>query len=176
MAVRVGINGFGRIGRLFLRAAKSSGKDFDFVAINDLADTGQLALLLRYDSIHGPYPGRVESDGTDLIVDQDRIRTHKVTDKREGDPFPFPWGEVGAEIVVEATGIFRRIVELERHLSAGAKKVVLTVPSKDPRGQTTIYYCPLNDPTQARDLLHKLFEHATIFAENAVREQHHFLC
>ena len=138
MAVRVGINGFGRIGRLFLRAAKSSGKDFDFVAINDLADTGQLALLLRYDSIHGPYPGRVESDGTDLIVDQDRIRTHKVTDKREGDPFPFPWGEVGAEIVVEATGIFRRIVELERHLSAGAKKVVLTVPSKDPLEATVV--------------------------------------
>jgi glyceraldehyde 3-phosphate dehydrogenase len=138
MTVRVGINGFGRIGRLFLRAAKSRGKDFDFVAINDLADVKQMALLLRYDSIHGPYPGKVDADGEDLVVDDDRIRTHKVTDKREGDPFQFPWGEVGADVVVEATGIFRRIVELERHLAAGAKKVVLTVPAKDPLEATVV--------------------------------------
>ena len=118
MAIRVGINGFGRIGRLFLRAAKASKKDFDFVGINDLAEVEQLALLLRYDSIHGPYPGRVEPDGQDLIVDGDRIRVHRVSDKREGDPFPFPWGDVGADIVVEATGIFTRIAELERHLAA----------------------------------------------------------
>jgi len=138
MTVRVGINGFGRIGRLFLRAAKSRGKDFDFVAINDLADVKQLALLLRYDSIHGPYPGKVDADGEDLVVDDDRIRTHKVTDKREGDPFQFPWGEVGADVVVESTGIFRRIAELERHLAAGAKKVVLTVPAKDPLEATVV--------------------------------------
>jgi glyceraldehyde 3-phosphate dehydrogenase len=138
MSVRVGINGFGRIGRLFLRAAKSRGADFDFVAINDLADTSQMALLLRYDSIHGPYPGKVVADGEDLVVDDDRIRTHKVTDKREGDPFQFPWGEVGADVVVEATGLFRRIAELERHLAAGAKKVVLTVPAKDPLEATVV--------------------------------------
>jgi glyceraldehyde 3-phosphate dehydrogenase len=138
MTVRVGINGFGRIGRLFLRAAKSRGKDFDFVAINDLADVQQMALLLRYDSIHGPYPGKVDADGEDLVVDDDRIRTHKVTDKREGDPFQFPWGEVGADVVVESTGIFRRIAELERHLAAGAKKVVLTVPAKDPLEATVV--------------------------------------
>ena len=138
MTVRVGINGFGRIGRLFLRAAKSRGKSFDFVAINDLADVKQMAMLLRYDSIHGPYPGQVGTDGDDLVVDDDRIRTHKVTDKREGDPFQFPWGEVGADVVVEATGIFRRIAELERHLQAGAKKVVLTVPAKDPLEATVV--------------------------------------
>ena len=138
MAVRVGINGFGRIGRLFLRAAKTTGKQFDFVGINDIAEVDQLMLLLRYDSIHGPYPGTVESDGSDLIVDGDRIRVHRVTDKREGDPFPFPWGEVGTDIVVEATGIFRRIAELERHLAAGARKVILTVPCKDPLEATVV--------------------------------------
>jgi len=138
MPVRVGINGFGRIGRLFLRAAKSAGKNFNFVAINDLADTNQMALLLRYDSIHGPYPGKVEAEDGDLVVDNDRIQTRKVTDKREGDPFPFPWGEVGADVVVEATGIFRRIAELERHLAAGAKRVVLTVPCKDPLEATVV--------------------------------------
>jgi glyceraldehyde 3-phosphate dehydrogenase (phosphorylating) len=138
MAIRVGINGFGRIGRLFLRAAKAAGKDFDFVAINDLAEVEQLALLLRYDSIHGPYPGRVETDGEDLVVDGDRIRVHRVSDKREGDPFPFPWGDVGADIVVEATGLFRRIAELERHLAAGAKRVILTVPCKDPLEATIV--------------------------------------
>jgi glyceraldehyde 3-phosphate dehydrogenase len=138
MTVRVGINGFGRIGRLFLRAAKSRGVDFNFVAINDLADTTQMALLLRYDSIHGPYPGKIVADGEDLVVDDDRIQTHKVTDKREGDPFQFPWGEVGADVVVEATGLFRRIAELERHLAAGAKKVVLTVPAKDPLEATVV--------------------------------------
>jgi glyceraldehyde 3-phosphate dehydrogenase len=138
MTVRVGINGFGRIGRLFLRAAKSCGADFNFVAINDLADTTQMALLLRYDSIHGPYPGKIVADGDDIVVDDDRIKTHKVTDKREGDPFQFPWGEVGADVVVEATGLFRRIAELERHLAAGAKKVVLTVPAKDPLEATVV--------------------------------------
>jgi len=138
MAIRVGINGFGRIGRLFLRAAKASGKDYDFVGINDLAEVEQLALLLRYDSIHGPYPGRVEPDGQDLIVDGDRIRVHRVSDKREGDPFPFPWGDVGADIVVEATGIFTRIAELERHLAAGARRVILTVPCKDPLEATIV--------------------------------------
>jgi glyceraldehyde 3-phosphate dehydrogenase len=138
MTVRVGINGFGRIGRLFLRAAKSRGKPFNFVAINDLADVKQMALLLRYDSIHGPYPGKVVAEDEDLVVDDDRIRTHKVTDKREGDPFQFPWGEVGADVVVEATGIFRRLPELQRHLAAGAKKVVLTVPAKDPLDATIV--------------------------------------
>ena len=138
MTVRVGINGFGRIGRLFLRAAKSRGKQFNFTAINDLADTEQMKLLLRYDSIHGPYPGKVEADGDEIIVDDDRIKTHKVTDKREGDPFQFPWGDVGADIVVEATGIFRRRADMLRHLNAGAKKVVLTVPAKDPVDATIV--------------------------------------
>jgi len=131
MTVRVGINGFGRIGRLFLRAAKSRKKDFNFVAINDPATTEQMALLLRYDSIHGTYPGKVVHDGEDIVVDDDRIRTHQ-PDMSARELVPFPWGDVGADVVVEATGVFRRIAELERHLAAGAKKVVLTVTSKDP--------------------------------------------
>jgi len=138
MTVRVGINGFGRIGRLFLRAAKSRGKPFNFVAINDLADTNQMALLLRYDSIRGPYPGKIVAEGEDIVVDDDRIRTYKAADRQEGAASPFPWGEVGADIVVEATGVFRRIPELQRHLSAGAKKVVLTVPAKDPLEATIV--------------------------------------
>jgi glyceraldehyde 3-phosphate dehydrogenase len=138
MAIRVGINGFGRIGRLFLRAAKSAGENFNFTAINDLAEVEQLAFLLRYDSIHGPYPGKIEVDDGDLIVDGDRIRVHRVSDKREGDPFPFPWKETGTDIVVEATGIFRRLAELERHLAAGARKVILTVPCKDPLEATVV--------------------------------------
>ena len=136
MTVRVGINGFGRIGRLFLRAAKSRGKTFNFIAINDFADVNQMAMLLRYDSIHGPYPGKVVAEDEDIIVDDDRIKTHKVA--QDGEEFPFRWGDLGADVVVEATGVFRRLPELQRHLSAGAKKVVLTVPAKDPLDATVV--------------------------------------
>jgi glyceraldehyde 3-phosphate dehydrogenase (phosphorylating) len=131
VAVRVAINGFGRIGRMVLRAAKERGLDIDFVAINDVADLEPLAMVLRYDSIHGPYPGTVEWRDDSLVVDGDQIRVFKVGDKRAGDPFAFPWSRLDVDIVVESSGLFRRLDELRRHLDAGARRVILTVPGKD---------------------------------------------
>lgn len=149
MPVRVAINGFGRIGRMVLRAAKASRLDIDFVAINDVADIEPLAMVLRYDSIHGRYPGAVEwGDGT-LGVDGDAIRVFKVGDKRAGDPFDFPWKGLDVDIVVEASGVFRRVAELQRHLDAGARKVLLTVPCKDPLEATIV--TGVNDGILRRD-------------------------
>ena len=138
MAARVAINGFGRIGRMVLRAAKQRRLDVDFVAVNDVADIEPLGMVLRYDSIHGSYPGSVEWRGDSLIVDQDEIRVFKVGDKRAGDPFAFPWHDLKIDVVVEASGQFRRRDELQRHLDAGAKRVLLTVPGKDPLDATIV--------------------------------------
>jgi len=138
MAVRVAINGFGRIGRMVLRAAKQRRLEVDFVAINDVTDIEPLAMVLKYDSIHGSYPGTIERRENSLVVDGDEIRVFKVGDKRSGDPFAFPWNHLDIDIVVEASGVFRRVEELKRHLDAGAKKVVLTVPSKDPLEATVV--------------------------------------
>lgn len=127
MAIKVGINGFGRIGRSVMRAAKLIRKaDFDFVAINDLTDPSKLCTVLKYDSVHGTYPGEVKIDNGDLSVEGDKIKMVS-----ERDPANLPWGELGVEIVVESTGLFRERSQLEKHLSAGAKKVILTVPPKD---------------------------------------------
>jgi glyceraldehyde 3-phosphate dehydrogenase len=138
VAVRVAINGFGRIGRMVLRAVKERRLDVDFIAINDVADLEPLGMVLRYDSIHGRYPGSVEWRGTSLIVDGDEIQVFKVGDKRAGDPFAFPWHDLNIDVVVEASGQFRRRDELQRHLDAGAKRVVLTVPGKDPLDATIV--------------------------------------
>jgi glyceraldehyde 3-phosphate dehydrogenase (phosphorylating) len=97
-----------------------------------------LGMVLRYDSIHGRYPGSVEWRGTSLIVDGDEIQVFKVGDKRAGDPFAFPWHDLNIDVVVEASGQFRRRDELQRHLDAGAKRVVLTVPGKDPLDATIV--------------------------------------
>ncbi|HKB07782.1 MAG TPA: type I glyceraldehyde-3-phosphate dehydrogenase [Candidatus Polarisedimenticolia bacterium] len=145
MAARVAINGFGRIGRMVLRAAKERRLDVDFVAINDVADLEPLGMVLRHDSIHGRYPGSVEWRGTSLIVDGDEIRVFKVGDKRAGDPFAFPWHDLNVDVVVESSGQFRRRDELQRHLDAGAKRVVLTVPGKDPLDATIVL--GVNDDT-----------------------------
>jgi hypothetical protein len=115
MAVRVAMNGFGRIGRMVLRAAKQAAMDIDFVAINDIADLEPLAMVLRYDSIHGQYPGTVEWREDHLIVDGDEIRVFKVADKRENDTFLFPWDDMNIDVVVEASGLFRRVSQLKRH-------------------------------------------------------------
>ncbi|PYS95835.1 MAG: type I glyceraldehyde-3-phosphate dehydrogenase [Acidobacteria bacterium] len=131
MPVRVAINGFGRIGRMVLRAAKQRRLDVDFVAINDVADLEPLAMVLKYDSIHGPYPGTVDWREETLVVDGDAIRVFKVGDKRAADPFAFPWKDLGVDVVVESSGIFRRDAELRRHLDAGARRVLLTVPGQD---------------------------------------------
>ncbi len=128
MAIKVGINGFGRIGRLVLRRAKEiapTAGGFDFVGINDLTDAKTLAHLLKYDSVHGKFPGTIEVDGNAIIVDGDRI---EIT--AEKDPAKLPWGKLGVDIVVESTGKFADRAGCQKHLDAGAKKVVLTVPAK----------------------------------------------
>jgi glyceraldehyde 3-phosphate dehydrogenase len=124
MTIKVGINGFGRIGRLVLRRCLELG-GFDFVGINDLTDASTLGHLLKYDSVHGRFNGKVEVDGNDLIVNGDRI---KITAERE--PAKLKWGDLGADVVIEATGVFRSQEQCMLHISAGAKKVILTVPPK----------------------------------------------
>jgi glyceraldehyde 3-phosphate dehydrogenase len=126
MAIRVGINGFGRIGRQVLRAAKEQEvSDLDFVAINDLTDTRTLAHLFKYDSVHGTYAGDVEINGEFLSVDGDEIRvlTHK-------DPTELPWRELGVDIVLESTGRFTSAPEAGKHITAGARKVIISAPAK----------------------------------------------
>ena len=127
MAIRVGINGFGRIGRQVVRAAKMQGiKDLDIIAVNDLTDTRTLAHLFKYDSVQGGFKGDVKVEGNEIIVNGDRIRVFS-----EKDPSKLPWGELGADIVVESTGIFRSREKAGLHLTAGAKKVIISAPAKN---------------------------------------------
>ena len=124
MSVRVGINGFGRIGRNIFRAARAAGADIDWVAVNDLTDAPTLAHLLRYDSILGRYPGSVEVDGDGLVVDGTPLRV-----LAERDPAALTWGELGADIVIESTGLFTRREHAAVHLAGGASKVVISAPA-----------------------------------------------
>ena len=127
MAIRVAINGFGRIGRNVLRAAKKAGaKDIDFVAVNDLTDTKTLAHLLKYDSVHGTYPGSVEAREGALVVDGDEVKVLS-----EKDPGALPWKDLGVDIVIESTGRFTKRADAAKHLSAGARKVIISAPGKD---------------------------------------------
>jgi glyceraldehyde 3-phosphate dehydrogenase len=125
MPIKVAINGFGRIGRLVFRAMADS-EDFQVVAINDLADAGTLATLLKYDSVHGKYPGEVASEGEAIVVDGKKIPV--LTEK---DPANLPWKQHDVYFAVESTGVFRKKEQISKHLDAGAKKVLLTVPAKD---------------------------------------------
>ncbi|MFW6206023.1 MAG: type I glyceraldehyde-3-phosphate dehydrogenase [Gemmatimonadota bacterium] len=125
MAIRVAINGFGRIGRNILRAAKEVDADLDFVAVNDLTDAETLAHLLHYDSVHRRYPGTVEVTGSGIKVDGDEI---KVLSER--DPANLPWDDLGVDIVFEGTGLFRTREKAQLHLDAGARKVIITAPAK----------------------------------------------
>ena len=127
MAVKAGINGFGRIGRNLFRAAKERGADIDWVAVNDITDTKTLAHLLEYDSILGPYPGTIEATGDSLIVDGDELKVFA-----ERDPAALPWGDLGADVVVESTGLFTDRENAAKHLDAGAKKVIISAPAKGP--------------------------------------------
>ena len=120
----VGINGFGRIGRLVFRAAVAQG-GIDIKAINDLTDANTLAHLLKYDSTHGRFNGEVEADGDSLVVNGKPIRIIA-----ERDPAKLPWGEIGAEAVLESTGLFSEREQAEAHIKAGAKKVVISQPAK----------------------------------------------
>ncbi|HEX6228199.1 MAG TPA: type I glyceraldehyde-3-phosphate dehydrogenase [Solirubrobacterales bacterium] len=127
MAVKVGINGFGRIGRNVFRAAKAAGADLDFVAVNDLTDTRTLAHLLKYDSILGRYPGEVSEGDGSITVDGDELRVLS-----ERDPAALPWADLGAEVVIESTGLFTGRDDAAKHLEAGAKKVIISAPAKEP--------------------------------------------
>jgi len=124
MAVKIGINGFGRIGRLVYRAAYGNN-DVDIVAINDLADAKTNAHLLKYDSVHGIFPGDVEVKDGNIVVDGKEI---KVLSER--DPQAIPWPDLGVDIVIESTGVFTAVEKASAHLTAGAKKVIITAPAK----------------------------------------------
>ncbi|MCK4315787.1 MAG: type I glyceraldehyde-3-phosphate dehydrogenase, partial [Anaerolineae bacterium] len=126
MTVKVGINGFGRIGRQVLKAIKENYRDeFDVAAVNDLFDPETNAHLFKYDSNFGIYSGTVEVDGGDIVVDGDHIKV-----LAERDPAKLPWGDLGAEIVFESTGVFRDGRKAAAHISAGAKKVIISAPAK----------------------------------------------
>src|SRR5688500_11135769 len=127
MSVRVGINGFGRIGRNVFRAAQESSADIEIVAVNDITDSKTLAHLLKYDSVYGPFPGQVEEQDGSLSVDGREV---KVLSER--DPAALPWDDVGADVVIESTGFFTKRDDAAKHLSAGAKKVIITAPATEP--------------------------------------------
>ena len=125
MSIKVGINGFGRIGRNFFRAAKQQGLDIDFVAVNDITDAKTLAHLLKYDSVLGTFPGEVTSTDTSIIADGDELRV-----LAEKDPANLPWKELGARIVIESTGLFTKREDADKHIAAGAEKVIISAPAK----------------------------------------------
>jgi len=127
MSVRVGINGFGRIGRNVFRAAQESSADIEIVAVNDITDSGTLAHLLKYDSVYGPFAGEVEERGGALVVDGREVEVLS-----EKDPGALPWGDVGADVVIESTGFFTKRDDAAKHLDAGAKKVIISAPATEP--------------------------------------------
>jgi glyceraldehyde 3-phosphate dehydrogenase len=127
MALKAGINGFGRIGRNVFRAAYARGADIDWVGVNDITDTKTLAHLLKYDTILGPFPGEVDFTDEALIVDGDELKVFA-----ERDPAALPWSDQGAEVVIESTGLFTKRDDAAKHLDAGAKKVIITAPATEP--------------------------------------------
>jgi glyceraldehyde 3-phosphate dehydrogenase len=141
MTIKVGINGFGRIGRMVLRAAVRDFPDIEVVGINDLLEPDYLAYMLQYDSVHGRFKGTIAVEGSTLIVNGRKIRLTAVK-----DPAELKWNEVGANVVVESTGLFLTKETAEKHLAAGAKKVILSAPSKD---ETPMFVFGVNDKSYA---------------------------
>ena len=141
MVIKVGINGFGRIGRMVFRAAVQNFSDIEVVGINDLLEPDYLAYMLKYDSVHGRFKGDVSVEGNNLIVNGRKIRL-----TQERDPSTLKWNEVGADIVIEATGLFLDKASAEKHLAAGAKKVLMSAPSKD---DTPMFVFGVNHATYA---------------------------
>ncbi|MET0542152.1 MAG: type I glyceraldehyde-3-phosphate dehydrogenase [Variovorax sp.] len=137
MAIKIGINGFGRIGRMVFRAAVQNFKDIDVVGINDLLEPEYLAYMLQYDSVHGRFKGEISVEGNTLVVNGKKIRL-----TQERDPANLKWGDVGADIVVESTGLFLTKETGQKHIDAGAKKVVMSAPSKD---DTPMFVYGVND-------------------------------
>ena len=127
MAVRVGINGFGRIGRNVFRAAHERNADIEWVGVNDLVDSKTLAHLLKYDSVYGPYAGTVEHTDDAIVVDGTEIKV-----LGEKDPAALPWSDLGADVVIESTGLFTKREDAQKHLDAGAQKVIISAPATDP--------------------------------------------
>src|SRR3954465_10233326 len=127
MPVRVGINGFGRIGRNVLRAGLAKQTDIEWVAVNDITDNATLAHLLKYDSILGPYPGSVEVRGESLIVDDKEIKVFEERDRAQ-----LPWSDLGVDVVLESTGFFTKREDAAKHLAAGGEKVVISAPATEP--------------------------------------------
>jgi glyceraldehyde 3-phosphate dehydrogenase len=141
MTTRIGINGFGRIGRMVLRAAVQNFHDVEVVGINDLLEPEYLAYMLQYDSVHGRFKGRIAVDGNTLVINGQRIRL-----TQERDPANLKWNEVGATVVIESTGLFLDKVTAQKHIDAGATKVILSAPSKD---DTPMFVVGVNDKTYA---------------------------
>ena len=141
MAIKVGINGFGRIGRMVFRAAIKNFSDIEIVGINDLLDPAYLAYMLKFDSVHGRFQGSVSVEGNNLVVNGKKIRL-----TAEKDPSNLKWGEVGADIVVESTGFFLDKTTAQKHIDAGAKKVIMSAPSKD---DTPMFVFGVNHKTYA---------------------------
>jgi len=141
MSIKVGINGFGRIGRMVFRAAVQDFSDVEIVGINDLLEPDYLAYMLKYDSVHGQFKGSIAVEGNTLVVNGKKIRLTAVK-----DPAELKWGEVGADVVVESTGLFLTKETCEKHLAAGAKKVIMSAPSKD---DTPMFVFGVNDKTYA---------------------------
>jgi glyceraldehyde 3-phosphate dehydrogenase len=145
MTIKVGINGFGRIGRMVFRAAVKNFKDIEIVGINDLLEPDYLAYMLSFDSVHGRFDGSVSIEGNTLVVNGKKIRLTAVK-----DPAELKWNEVGADIVVESTGLFLTKETCEKHIAAGAKKVIMSAPSKD---DTPMFVYGVNDKTYANQTI-----------------------
>jgi glyceraldehyde 3-phosphate dehydrogenase len=141
MPIKVGINGFGRIGRMVFRAATQNFPDIEIVGINDLLEPDYLAYMLKHDSVHGRFKGTVEVDGNTLVVNGKKIRLTAIK-----DPAELNWGAIGADIVVESTGLFLTKETAQKHITAGAKKVIMSAPSKD---DTPMFVFGVNDKTYA---------------------------
>ena len=137
MTIKIGINGFGRIGRMVFRAAVQNFEEIEVVGINDLLEPEYLAYMLQYDSVHGRFKGTLSVDGSMLVVNGKKIRL-----TQERDPSSLKWGEVGADIVVEATGLFLTKETGQKHIDAGAQKVIMSAPSKD---DTPMFVYGVND-------------------------------
>jgi len=141
MTIKVGINGFGRIGRMVFRAAVQNFPEIEIVGVNDLLEPDYLAYMLKYDSVHGRFKGTIEVDGNALVVNGKKVRLTAVK-----DPAELKWDEVGADIVVDATGLFLTTESCQKHIAAGAKKVIQSAPSKD---DTPMFVFGVNDSTYA---------------------------
>ncbi|ABD71809.1 glyceraldehyde-3-phosphate dehydrogenase [Rhodoferax ferrireducens T118] len=145
MTIKIGINGFGRIGRMVFRAAVQDFKDIEVVGINDLLEPAYLAYMLQFDSVHGRFKGDIAVEGNNLIVNGKKIRLSAVK-----DPAELKWNEVGADIVIEATGLFLTKETAQKHITAGAKKVIMSAPSKD---DTPMFVYGVNDSKYAGEAI-----------------------